>query len=229
VVAPDAPGFGESPAIAPDGYRPSALADLVPPMLDALGIASCTFLGFSWGATVGCHLAARHPGRVTSLVLLDAGFADPDPLDRPITVARLAEQVRADLADLAAGLATIDEAIAWARARTGRFTPAVDEQWRAAFDARDGRPVPAVAAEVLAAATVGLGAEPPSRTWPALQRGPVPVLLLTAASADAAAVARFCAEVPRAVVRPVPSPGHDVLVETPGEVCAAIDEWARLA
>jgi pimeloyl-ACP methyl ester carboxylesterase len=82
VLALDAPGFGRSPALEPAAYDPHSLADLVPPLLDALGVERAAFMGFSWGGDVGCHVAARHPERLTALVLLDAGYRDPpfDPL-----------------------------------------------------------------------------------------------------------------------------------------------------
>jgi pimeloyl-ACP methyl ester carboxylesterase len=82
VFALDAPGFGRSPALDASGYHPHALADLVPPLLDALEVERAAFMGFSWGGDVGCHVAARHPERLTSLALLDAGYWDPpfDPL-----------------------------------------------------------------------------------------------------------------------------------------------------
>jgi pimeloyl-ACP methyl ester carboxylesterase len=84
VLALEAPGFGHSPPIEPDGYRPQALVDRVPPLLDGLGLDRTAFMGFSWGGDVGCHLAARHPGRLAALVLLDAGYSDR-PRDPSLT------------------------------------------------------------------------------------------------------------------------------------------------
>jgi pimeloyl-ACP methyl ester carboxylesterase len=80
ILGVDAPGFGESPALEPRDYHPHVLADLVPLLLDALGLERAAFMGFSWGGDVGCHLAARHPDRLTALVVLDAGYRDP-PFD----------------------------------------------------------------------------------------------------------------------------------------------------
>jgi len=84
VLTLDAPGFGRSPAIEAQRYRPQELVDLVPPLLEALGLDRAGFMGFSWGADLGCHLAARHPSALTALVLLDAGYSDP-PLDPALT------------------------------------------------------------------------------------------------------------------------------------------------
>jgi pimeloyl-ACP methyl ester carboxylesterase len=77
VLALDAPGFGGSPALGASRYHPHALADLVPPFLDELGVERAAFIGFSWGGDVGLHALARHPDRLTALVLLDAGYSDP--------------------------------------------------------------------------------------------------------------------------------------------------------
>ena len=79
----DAPGFGRSAAVAPDRYHPHALAALVPFVLDALEVESALFIGYSWGGDLGCHLAARHPERLSGLVVLDAGYRDP-PFDPSI-------------------------------------------------------------------------------------------------------------------------------------------------
>jgi pimeloyl-ACP methyl ester carboxylesterase len=76
IVALDAPGFGGSPPLERDGYRPRALVELVPPLLDELGLAHVAFLGFSWGGDIGCHLAAVYPGVLKALVVLDAGYSD---------------------------------------------------------------------------------------------------------------------------------------------------------
>jgi pimeloyl-ACP methyl ester carboxylesterase len=80
ILALDAPGFGASPPLEQRAYHPHALADLVPPLLDRLGLDRVAFMGFSWGGDVGCHLGARHPERLTALVVLDAGYIDP-PFD----------------------------------------------------------------------------------------------------------------------------------------------------
>src|SRR3954447_21825654 len=91
VVAPDAPGFARSPEAPP--IRPSELAALIPPLVDRLGVQRAPFMGWSWGGTVGCEVAARFPERVSALILLDGGYHDLDPEDRlsPDEVGRLWE------------------------------------------------------------------------------------------------------------------------------------------
>jgi pimeloyl-ACP methyl ester carboxylesterase len=90
VVALDAPGYGSSPPLAIERYHPHALADLVPPILDSCELNRTIFMGFSWGGDIGCHVAARHPTRLSGLVLLDAGYVDP-PFDASLPYARYLE------------------------------------------------------------------------------------------------------------------------------------------
>jgi pimeloyl-ACP methyl ester carboxylesterase len=76
VIAPDAPGCGRSPALGREAYLSDALAELVVAILDALAVDHATFIGFSWGGTVGCYVAASHRARLDALVLLDGGYLD---------------------------------------------------------------------------------------------------------------------------------------------------------
>ena len=76
IVAPDMPGFGESPALEPDGYRAERLAGMVWGLADALGWHRFVLAGHSWGGSVAVHAAAAHPDRVRALVLVDSGHID---------------------------------------------------------------------------------------------------------------------------------------------------------
>jgi pimeloyl-ACP methyl ester carboxylesterase len=60
----------------PDAYLPTRLAKHVLDVADGRGIDRFVFMGHSWGASIGVHLAADHPDRVERLVLLDAGHTD---------------------------------------------------------------------------------------------------------------------------------------------------------
>ena len=66
VISPDFRGFGDSP-LPPEPY---ADADDVAELLDHLGVADAAVVGSSMGGRVALELAARHPDRVNSLVLL---------------------------------------------------------------------------------------------------------------------------------------------------------------
>jgi pimeloyl-ACP methyl ester carboxylesterase len=82
VVAPDIPGHGRSPVAEPEAYAPSRIVLLLVALLDELAVEAAAFVGFSWGASATCHLAARRPERVRSLVLLEGGHIDfQDVLD----------------------------------------------------------------------------------------------------------------------------------------------------
>jgi pimeloyl-ACP methyl ester carboxylesterase len=72
-VALDLRGRGASASLpAPFGMR-SHCADVVR-VLDALGVESVVAAGHSMGGYVTARLAADHPARVQSLVLIDGGF-----------------------------------------------------------------------------------------------------------------------------------------------------------
>lgn len=77
VIAPDPPGHGRSPSVQADAYLPSRLADLAVALLTELGVERAAFVGFSWGAQVGCYFAARFPQRATALALIDGGYFRP--------------------------------------------------------------------------------------------------------------------------------------------------------
>ena len=72
VVTYDQRGTGRSAGPLPDPYSISAMADDVVEILDELGIARCHFVGHALGGLVGLDLALRRPGRVASLVLVNA-------------------------------------------------------------------------------------------------------------------------------------------------------------
>jgi pimeloyl-ACP methyl ester carboxylesterase len=72
----DAPGHGQSSTRTADGLRPSELASLAAEVLDDLDAARAVFVGFSWGATVGCWFAALNPERTRALVLVEGGHLD---------------------------------------------------------------------------------------------------------------------------------------------------------
>lgn len=105
VVGPDYPGTGRTPrANAPlslDGLADELVATAVEEGVETFAIA-----GYSLGTAVAVRAAARHPERVTALVLT-AGFAHPNP--RFLLAARMwRDFLRAgDLAGLAGFLSLI--------------------------------------------------------------------------------------------------------------------------
>jgi pimeloyl-ACP methyl ester carboxylesterase len=75
VVAPDLPGFGESPA-AP--FNIEGVADTVAEFLSALSISKAVVCGLSMGGYVALALSRKHPDRLAGLILADtrAGVDD---------------------------------------------------------------------------------------------------------------------------------------------------------
>jgi pimeloyl-ACP methyl ester carboxylesterase len=76
VIAIDAPGHARSASRPAEGFRPSSLAVLATEILLELGVERFVFLGFSWGATVGCWMAALNPERTRGLALVEGGHID---------------------------------------------------------------------------------------------------------------------------------------------------------
>lgn len=75
VIAPDLPGFGESPA-AP--FTIEGVADLVAEFLGALNVPKATVCGLSMGGYVALALARKHADKLAGLILADtrAGVDD---------------------------------------------------------------------------------------------------------------------------------------------------------
>jgi pimeloyl-ACP methyl ester carboxylesterase len=74
VIRCDLPGFGRSPL--PE--EPCVDADEVAAVLEATGVERAAVVGNSFGGLVAIQLAARHPRRVSRLVLFAPSF-DPEP------------------------------------------------------------------------------------------------------------------------------------------------------
>jgi 3-oxoadipate enol-lactonase len=66
-IAPDLPGYGDSPSIEP--YDMAGLAASVAALIDSLPAAACALVGHSMGGMVAQELMARAPAQVRALVL----------------------------------------------------------------------------------------------------------------------------------------------------------------
>lgn len=222
VLAPDAPGFGRSPPSEPRDYHPHVMADLVPSLLDRLGLVRAAFMGFSWGGDLGCHLAARHPDRLAALVLLDAGYRDP-PLDPTL---RYEERVERNArAWREACASSWDAVVTDVRARHRRWTAAVEAACRAGWTEQDGRLVPAVSPWVVAAVEHGMAQAPPSATRRSLAESRIPVLLVASGDAPPEELAQFSADIPQAEILVAEGMGHDVLADGGPTIVHAIGKW----
>jgi pimeloyl-ACP methyl ester carboxylesterase len=225
VISISPPGV-ETDAMPAEDYRLPRLASLVVELLDALELERAAYVGYSWGASIGCHLGALYPDRLSSLVLLDAGYddvpADGKTLEQRVQDARTAQaEFRFD---------SWEELFAAAREAGGRWSPEREERLRAGMREEGGRLAVAASADAAAAALHGVITEPPTAELPALGRTGLPVLLVT--SGDRAgdyegkdAVARFRASVPQAEVVHIPESGHDLLADAPAETIRTVGEF----
>ena len=215
-----APGIAEGEAFSDlTMYRPTRLADLVVDVADGLGIDRFGYVGWSWGASIGVHLGARHADRLDALVLLDAGHTDiPGDPEQPLDeiLAELSEQQERYRFE------TWDAFFAAAREMRPHWRPALEERLRAGMYEVDGAIVARSDRRAAAAAWHGLLQEQPSSTHRALGGSDLPILLVIATRNDTAAeLDRFRAVVPHAEVRTIES-GHDLLADAPDETMETV-------
>ena len=74
-LAPDLPGYGDSPFAAMDGaplWR--RFVDELEEWRRAAGLERAALVGHDWGGMIGCRWATEHPEAVSALVLTDTGF-----------------------------------------------------------------------------------------------------------------------------------------------------------
>jgi pimeloyl-ACP methyl ester carboxylesterase len=198
----------------PDFYRPTQLAQYIVENVDA---DRFVFMGHSWGASIGVHLAANHPDRVDALILLDAGHTDVDHVE---SREALVEQFEADQAAFA--FDSWEAYFDWARTRVRDWRPSLEPRYRSGMVERGGKIVPRAKARAAAWALHGLSAEQPSAAHTCLA---LPVLLLVASgNDDVAALERFRAAVPHARIEVVES-GHDVPEDAPEETVRLVAEF----
>jgi pimeloyl-ACP methyl ester carboxylesterase len=234
MVAPDAPGFGGSPALAADGYAIDALVSLFWGLADELGLERPVLGGHSWGGVVASAAAAARPERTAGLFLLDSGHRDyqEDPsfsaekaLDEYV-----AEAGRPDRLLRYDGWEPLFEELAGAVRRP--LTPSLREAARAGFrEEADGSVAAIPTPEAQGAARYGLGQTRASESWPALAEAGLPVLLLLAteppelAATNRRAAAAYAAAVPQAEIRFVEGATHSLLTDRGPEAAELLGEW----
>ncbi len=232
VVAPDAPGFGRSPAADPGAYDLDRTVELLADLIEVLELDRPVLAGHSWGGVVASLLAARLRDRARGLVLLDSGHLDyPDAagFDPSMTL----EDRVAALSAPGRRLPTVP----WStfvddvRAELPRWSPAIETILRAGVELASGRVQEIPAPAVKAAVQDALGHRRVSESWDVIAAAALPVLLLTAtrpgdaASLNAEAAARYVARVPRTTWEPIDGARHDLLLDAGPRVAEAIGAW----
>ena len=83
VVAPDYPGYGNSPMPAVDefDYTFDRMADIVEKLTVELGLDSYSLYLMDYGAPIGFRLAAKHPARVDTLLIQNGNAYDEGLLE----------------------------------------------------------------------------------------------------------------------------------------------------
>lgn len=225
VISISPPGM-ETEALPAEDYRLPRLAELVVRLFDALGLERAAYVGYSWGASIGCHLGARHPERLSALVLLDAGYQDV-PADGKSLEERI-DEARAMQADFR--FDNREAFLALAREGKSNWRLALEERVLAGMREEDGQLVVASSPDAAAAALHGVITEPPTEQLAALGSTSLPVLLVTSGERAGdeeglAAVHRFCDAVPQAEVVHIADSGHDLLADAPEPTIRAVGEF----
>lgn len=225
VLAISPPGW-ETAAEEADAYLPSSLARRLVEFFDELALERVTFVGFSWGASIGCHLAAAYSDRLDALVLLDAGYTEFQ--DRPGFVEKELATVRAETVEQMRELrwSTWEDCFAFFRPHVRAWSASHERRLRDGLREADDAITTEVPPDAVAAAAYGVMAERPSSTLGRLAALELPVLLVVASDTVATehgqrALERFRRAVPAAEVLQLES-SHDLLADAPAETIAAI-------
>jgi pimeloyl-ACP methyl ester carboxylesterase len=232
LVAPDAPGFGRSPALPPEAYRTEAVVGLVEGVLDERRIERAVLMGHSWGGTVMTAFASAHPERVEGLVLVDSGHADYQ--DQPsFPHGKSFEDLVAMYSQPERSVRTTAEDFERdVKAEVGRApTPELLEAFRAGLREEDGKLVGIPTPEARASAMAGLMDTRVSASWPAIAEAGIPILLLLATEPaethelNGAAAAAFAQRFPDAELRFFEGAGHDLFADAGPELARVVAEW----
>ena len=231
LVAIDQPGYGRSPAAAPDRYELEALADLAWSAADELDLDPVVLAGHSWGGAIACHAVAARPDRARALVLLDSGHLDY----REVPGVDLDSSVEDLIAEAEAARLRVPD-----RAALEAITEIEDDRLRARItdvlmeavttDA-DGGLVSVTPGAVRGTVMHILARSLQSATWPAIARAGIPVLLLLATEPEAAremntpAGERFERAIPAADIVYVDGASHGMAVDLEEALGVMIGDW----
>ena len=220
LIVPDLRGFGGSSGSTPESM--AGLADDVAAILDALHVQRpAVICGVSMGGYVAQHVAARHPGKVAAVVLVDTRLeADTDE----------ARAGRADLAAKVGRLGTTILADAMVPRLLGTSAAARTEPYRSHLEGFLREMIARQPVATIQAALAALGSRPDMTA--AMSRVLHPTLLVVGAE-DAITppecLARAEKLMPAARLLIVPEAGHLVPLEQPQVFNAAMVDFLQAA
>jgi pimeloyl-ACP methyl ester carboxylesterase len=233
LLAPDAPGFGKSPALPSDEYETASVVGMVRNLLVERGIDRAILMGHSWGGTIMTAFAAAHPERVDGLVLVDSGqidYQDAPGFPHGKTYEDLVEDARAPERTIRT---TVEDFERDAQEEVRRpITPDLLEAFRAGLREKGGQLVSIVTPETRASAMYGLMGTRVSESWPAIADAGIPILLLLATEPEETreqnrrAAKVFAGRFPKAEIHFLENAGHDLFADAGPELARIVAEWA---
>lgn len=229
VVGVDAPGFGGSARLPDDQYAMPALVSFAARLLDALDAPRPAWIGASWGAVVGVHVAAEHHDRLSAVVLVDGGYSDEGLEFVDETLEGLQAHWRGQPGFRYPNL---DAVLAEWKGLIGRWSPALEYYVRSGVREEDGEIVSIVGPDLFAAALHFMVNAQLAAAQAKLGATDLPVLLLAATEPPeqeerrARSIERFRERLPGADVRRVAAP-HLMIESAPEEVARIIGAWLR--
>ncbi len=233
LLAPDAPGFGESPPLSPERYETGSVVGLVMDLMDERNIERAILMGHSWGGTIMTALAAAHPERVEALVLVDSGqldYQDAPGFPHGKSYEDLVEDARAPERTIRT---TPGEFERDAQKEVRRpITPELMEAFRAGLREEGDQLVSIVTPETRASAMRGLMGTRVTESWPVIAEAEIPILLLLATEPEETgeqnrrAAEVFAERFPEAKIHFFENAGHDLFADAGPELARIVADWA---
>jgi pimeloyl-ACP methyl ester carboxylesterase len=217
LVAIDLPGHGRS-GWRDDGYSPTTNADDVAVAVEALAPAARQVVGMSLGGLTSLALAARHPGLVRRLLLVDVTPGVDREKAEPILAFISGPEVFASFDEILERTVQFNPTRSVSSLRRGILHNAVEQAdgtWRWRWDHRFG-------------SRGGVGDM--TDLWAAIERLDVPLLLVRGGTSGVVSdddVAELLRRKPDASVVVVEGAGHSVQGDEPVALAQLIGEFLR--
>lgn len=213
VLAPDQRGRGETDWAADGDYTREAYVSDVEAFVETLQLGRFILIGHSMGGLNAIHYAARHPGRVLALSILDIGpEIDPTGMQR----------IRAELGETPAGFDSWQAAKAFLKMRHPKASEE-NRQTRLTWmlkEGADGRIAWRIDQAIF---DPNLKPDDPQQTWDLLSQIRCPTLILRGGESDVLGVdtcQKMLTRIPDGRWVEIPGAGHMVIEDNP-EACNA--------